>query len=530
MNFKIKHSWAFSLDYLIFIIAYLLLFYLLYKSAFTVMFSWWGGDDYSYCYLIPFIVIYLLWEKRTVLFQLPSKTGWKGIIPLIMGIGFYWLGELGGEYYTMYLSSWFILMGLCLLHLGWVKVKTILFPLCLILTMFPLPNFFNNRITLALKLISTKIGVIIMRAWGMSAYQDGNIIDLGFTQLQVVDACSGLRYLFPLIVLGILMAYFFRSSWWKKVIVVLSTIPITIFTNSLRIALTGILSERFGSKAVEGFFHDFEGWLIFMVAFTFLAAEMFLLAKLFPEKESINREEKSKALTSDALPITSINSNITTVSPTLLKQPQFIVSVALLTLTLILSNGIEFREAVPISKKFDTFPMQIGKWQGMRQPMEEEFINALDFSDYIMVDYHDEKGAVINFYVAYYESQRKGESIHSPETCLRGGGWVFSQNGRASVPLDGQKGDMVVNRALIQKGSFRQISYFWFPMRGRILTNAFEMKWYNFLDALTQQRTDGALVRVIAPVGADETPADAEKRLQEFVKDIVPVLAEYLPE
>ncbi len=513
------------------ILIFTILLLILYFSAFSYLLTQWQNDNNNYCILIPFIVLYILWENREKFLSLPSEPSWYGFFVLISGMIFFWIGELGGEYYSLYISFWLVLVGICWMLTGWNKLKIVLFPLCFIITMFPFPSFVNNRITLELKLISTKIGVIMMRAWGMSAYQDGNIIDLGFTQLQVVDACSGLRYLFPLIILGILMAYFFRSCWWKKVLLVLSTIPITIFTNSLRIALTGILSERFGSKAVEGFFHDFEGWLIFMAAFIFLGIEMLVLSKLFPEKNDSNKADESQQLTAPPLlASTSTDNNIITNSPALLKQPQFIVSAALLALTLILSNGIEFREAVPINKKFDTFPMQIGRWEGIRQPMEEEFINALDFSDYIMVDYHDEKGAMINFYVAYYESQRKGESIHSPETCLRGGGWVFSQNGKASVPLDGQKGDMVVNRALIQKGSFRQISYFWFPMRGRILTNAFEMKWYNFWDALTQQRTDGALVRVIAPVGQNESPEDAEKRLQDFVKDIVPVLAAYLPE
>jgi len=488
-----------------------------------LVFKDWARDDYSYGILIPFIVLYLLLEKRAYLSEIASKQTWNGFVFFIPGILLFWLGELSGEFFTQYFSLWLIVVGLCWINMGGGKMKIIIFPLFFALTMFPLPSFFNVKITFGLKLISTKIGVIIMRAWGMSAYQDGNTIDLGFTQLQVVDACSGLRYLFPLIVLGILMAYFFRSRWWKKLIIVLSTIPITIFTNSLRIALTGILSERFGSKAVEGFFHDFEGWLIFMIALAFLAAEMTVLAKLFPEPQSVDKADKPPAPLTDSIDRPGIEKS-------LLKQPQFIFSVVLLTLTLALSQGIEFREAIPINKKFDTFPMQIGKWQGKAEPMEEEFINALDFSDYIMVDYHDEKGAMINFYVAYYESQRKGESIHSPETCLRGGGWVFSQNGKGVVPVDGQQGNIVVNRALIQKGPYRQISYFWFPMRGRILTNAFEMKWFTFWDALTRQRTDGALVRVIAPVEQDENPADAEKRLQEFVRLIFPVLSEYLPQ
>jgi len=513
--FNYKNGWVKLLLYII------ILFALYYSTLQWLVVKDWARADYSYGTLIPFIVLYLLWEKRSRLLEVPSRLTWNGFILFIPGILLFWLGELGGEFFAQYLSLWLIAMGLCWLNLGGRKLKIIIFPLFFALSMFPLPSFLNVKVTFGLKLISTKIGVLMMRASGMSAFQDGNVIDLGFTQLQVVDACSGLRYLFPLIVLGILMAYFFRSRWWKKILIVLSTIPITILTNSLRIALTGILSERFGSKAVEGFFHDFEGWLIFMVAFACLAAEMFILAKFFPESV------EDKPISS---PPISTNTSIAATSPFLVKQPQFILSVLLLTLTLVLSQGIEFREAIPINKKFDTFPMEVGKWQGKTEPMEEKFITELDFSDYIMVDYQDEKGAVINFYVAYYESQRKGESIHSPETCLRGGGWVFSQNGKAAVPLDGGKEGMVVNRALIQKGTYRQISYFWFPMRGRILTNAFEMKWYNFWDALTRQRTDGALVRIIAPVGQDENPVDAEKRLQEFVRAIAPILSQYLPE
>ena len=82
----------------------------------------------------------------------------------------------------------------------------------------------------------------------------------------------------------------------------------------------------------------------------------------------------------------------------------------------------------------------------------------------------------------------------------------------------------------MQKGEFRQLAYFWFPMRGRILTNAYEMKLFNFWDALTRHRTDGALVRLITPVYDDEKTTDAEKRLQSFTKSITPILAEFLPQ
>ncbi len=500
---------------------YVILFAGLYTSPFSVMVKWWERDDYSYCYLIPFIVLYLLWEKKNDFATRTARPEWKGLVLLVIGIGFYWLGELGGEFYIIYVSSWVILLGICILNMGVDKVKTIVFPLCFILTMFPFPNFINNRITFALKLISSKIGVMMMQVYGMSAHREGNVIDLGFTQLQVVDACSGLRYLFPMIVLSLLIAYFYRARFWKKAVVVLSSIPLTIITNSLRIALTGILSEKYGSKVIEGFFHDFEGWLIFMITLGVLLAEIWVINKLFPESQRIRSEKEEKS----GVPVSERVSK----KGASFMQPQFIVSVVLLGLTLVLSRGIEFREAVPMGRSFDEFPMKVGEWTGSRQVMEDQFINALDFSDYIMADYVDKEGRGLNFYVAYYESQRKGESIHSPATCLRGGGWVFSEDGDAFVAFEGG-GGIPVSRALIRKGSFRQLSYYWFPMRGRVLTNAFQMKWYTFWDALTRQRTDGALVRVIAPVGENESLGEAENRLQSFVRKITPVLSGFLPD
>ena len=212
-----------------------------YHNSHQLMIKWWEREDYNYCYLIPFVVLYLLWEKREALKRTPAQPTWAGFFPLVFGLMLFWLGELGGEYYTMYLSSWFVLLGLCWMHLGWKKLKVILFPVGFILTMFPPPNFIYFNLSLQLKLISSKLGVWTLQALGKSAYREGNVIDLGFTQLQVVDACNGLRYLFPLIVLAILVAHSYRSVWWKKLIVVLSAIPISIFVNGLRIASVGLL-------------------------------------------------------------------------------------------------------------------------------------------------------------------------------------------------------------------------------------------------------------------------------------------------
>ena len=497
-------------------------------------FSWliihdWSREDYNYAYLIPLIVLYLLWEKRKALAEIPSLKSWNGLIFFIIGIALFWLGELAGEFFSLYLSFWIILISLCWLHLGWKKIKTISFPLIFILAMFPLPNFIYTKVTFDLKLISSKLGVKLLQLYGMSAYREGNIIDLGFTQLQVIDACSGLRYLFSLIVLSILIAYFFKGGLWKKAIIVISSIPISIVTNSFRIALTGILYEVWGPKVAEGFFHGFSGWLIFIIALGILLIEMWFLKKIFPEKikkDIISPEPQPKPQPepqpephSQSQSKASDNRLQVKGVSTFFRPPQFIVAIILLGATLAFSQGIEFREKIPIKKSFDLFPLQINEWSGTRETMEQIFLNELDLSDYVIVNYKDKSGKDVNFYVAYYQSQRKGESIHSPETCLPGSGWEFREAGTVNIPLiKGNLSSIKINRAFMVKPGANELVYFWFPQRGRILTSLYQLKIYTFWDALTRQRTDGALVRVITPVYQNEQLQDSEARLRGLQK------------
>jgi len=252
-----------------------------YYSTLTYLVHQWSRDDFTHCYLIPAIVVYLIWEKRQELTEAISTPSWTGFLSLGLGLAFFWLGELGGEYFTLYLSLWLVLVGLCWLHVGWQKLKIMAFPLVMALAMFPLPGFLYGKISVQLKLVSSQLGVALMQTYGMSAYREGNVIDLGFTQLQVVDACSGLRYLIPLIVLGVLLAYMFKAAFWKRAVVVMSTVPLSIITNSIRIALTGILYEMAGPKVAEGFFHGFSGWFIFMFSLAVLLGEMKVLGFQF---------------------------------------------------------------------------------------------------------------------------------------------------------------------------------------------------------------------------------------------------------
>lgn len=489
----------------------------------------WPREDYNYCYLIPFVVLYLIWEKRKDVDAVPSRTSWSGLVLIVPGIVLFWLGELGGEIYSSYLSSWLIAVGLYWVHCGWQRVRVLAFPFFIALTMFPLPYFVNNKIMLNLKLISSQLGVFFLHLFGMSAYREGNIIDLGFTHLQVVDACSGLRYVIPLMILTLLLTYWFRASLWKRIVLFLSSIPISIISNSFRIALTGILYGMFGAVVAEGFFHGFSGWLIFMFVFPLILFEMWILRKLPPREEGRSRLSK-KASEVQAEPGGGEKQSGGAEGPVFaaLTRPVFLVPAGILLLTLALYSGVEFRQKVPVSKSFSLFPTQLGEWSGTRSSLEQEFINMLKFTDYTIVNFQNRQNQSVNFYVAYYRDQQKGGSIHSPETCLPGSGWIFRDSGSIEIPLSANK-SIRVNRAFMERSGSRQLTFYWFPQRGRILTNIMQLKIFVFWDALTRQRTDGALVRIITPIYPNEKIDAAEARLQGFTKVIVPVLDEFIP-
>ncbi|MBN2809636.1 MAG: VPLPA-CTERM-specific exosortase XrtD [Deltaproteobacteria bacterium] len=499
------------------VVIYALLLLLLYHDGLVYMIKSWNSKDYNYCYLVPFIILYMIWEKRDAVKRLPKRVSPAGFLLFLAALALFWLGELGGEYLTLYLSAWLMVLALCWIHAGWARLKEVLFPLLMIPAMFPLPSFLHSRLSLKLKLLSSQIGVEMMQLAGLSAYREGNAIDLGFTQLQVVDACSGLRYLFPVIILGLLLAWIFRAPFWKRILLVVSTLPLIVLTNSFRIAVTGLLYEPFGPQVAEGFFHDFSGWLFFMVTLAILLVEMWLLNKL-PGQLPRPVSPDTAAGKTGFSPAAGERG----------RKPALAVAVLLLLISWSISQGVEFREKIPAIKPLEQFPLVIGDWRGKTQVMEKIFIDALDLSDYFMIDYENGSGRQINFYTAYYESQRKGESIHSPASCLTGSGWVFQGAAEQRLEIPGV-GNIKVNRAFMLKNGRRQLVYYWFPQRGRNLTNAYQLKLYVFWDALTKQRTDGALVRLITPVGEFEKVEDADHRLQAFMGKALPLLDQFLP-
>jgi len=193
---------------------------------------------------------------------------------------------------------------------------------------------------------------------------------------------------------------------------------------------------------------------------------------------------------------------------------------------------LQFRstgEAVPIRKSFDTFPSRIATWQARESSnLDLEIVNLLKVNDYVMRRYADRDGRTLWLYIGYWSSQRKGAQIHSPRNCLPGGGWEPIEASRLIVPLPGVHTPIEVNRYLIQKDREQQVVLYWYQSQGKAVAGELDAKIEMVRTAITRNRTDGALVRVSAPVigGVAETTDG----LVRYVQTLYPLLAEYLPE
>jgi exosortase D (VPLPA-CTERM-specific) len=506
------------------ILIFLVLASVMYQGTSAYLLGKWGMDDFTYSYFIPLVVAYLVWEKRAELAMETACRTWVGLLPALLGILLYWMGELGGEFTIMFISLWLLSVGALWSFMGWRKLRVILFPAFLILAMVPPPTFLYNGLTLKLKLLSSQIGVLMLQMCGLTAYREGNVIDLGFTKLQVVDACSGLRYFFPLIVLGILLAYFFKGALWKKLVIVFSAIPVSIVTNSMRIASVGILYQFMGSAAAEGFFHDFSGWFIFMISLGILLLEIAVLKRIVPERTGnvLTNAPSVGVSPSDDLDESERSGLFRFVAP------QVLIILLLMGATAIGVQGVSDRRGTPLKKPFSEFPDTVGDWTAKRLKLEKIFLDELGLNDYLLADYRNSRGEVINGYVAFSDFQAKGKASHSPASCLPGSGWELQEPVKIEV-TDGTGRVIAINRAMMVMGSDRRLTYYWFEQRGRFLTDMYQIKLYNFVDSVIRNRTDGALVRLITPLAGSESPAEADARLKEFFKLFNPTLNRFLP-
>ncbi len=484
--------------------------------------NWLGTAEYSYGIIMPFVSGFFIWQKNQLLSDYAYTGSWLGVCLLFLGISIYIFGELSALQILIEYAFLIAILGGVLALVGEPVFKKIWIPLFFLFFTIPLPSFLYQGLSAKLQLFSSSIGVAFIRFWGISVFLEGNVIDLGSMKLQVAEACSGLTYLFPLISVAFICAYIYHAEFWKRAIVFGSSIPITILMNSFRIGMIGVLVEYWGKSMAEGFLHDFEGWVVFMGCTLLIVIEVWLLTKIGPHPKPFGEVF--------GLFMVEPHSANTKFQPRMLPSPYWVAMTLLLAAIWVSPFLKQREESIPPRTEFHDFPMRLGQWSGSRQVLDQITIDALKFEDYLLADYlKDGDSTPVNVYSAFYASQRKGESIHSPRSCLPGGGWQIITLERIWINT-ADEAPFLVNRALIRKGDSRQLVYYWFRQGGRNIADEYQAKWYVFWNGLTRNRTDGALIRLSIAIPKNEETINMENRLKDLLKYVIQKIPKYLPE
>ena len=478
---------------------------------------WTNQEEYSHGFLIPVVTLFLLWSRRDALRASIGQPSILGPVLIVLSLAMHVVGELSAIWILSQVGFVLSLMGLVLAIGGYSLFRVCFIPIAYLLFAIPLPYFIDAVLTLKLQLISSQLGVFVIQLFQIPVFLDGNIIDMGTYKLQVVEACSGLRYLYPLLSLSFLAAYLFNGPLWQRIVIFLSSIPIAIGMNGFRIGVVGFLVDRWGPRMAEGALHFFEGWVIFLACSILLAIEMYLLARIS------GRQFFDIFHMPSVKPVSAIKK-----TTTLSRQVPLVTTLFLLCVGGFAVFSVSGRsEVIPDRTRFVAFPTHLADWQGRVSSLDLSTEQFLKVDDYILADYSKPGGSPVNLYVAYYASQRKNESPHSPIVCLPGGGWLITSLERRNLGKVGD--DYPYNRVIIQNGESRDLVYYWFDERGRPVADEYWAKWYLLADSLVKNRTDGALIRLTTHVGAGETEQIADERLQSFMKVALPRLTEFLP-
>jgi len=243
---------------------------LYYRIAFKLVSDWYNIPDYSHGLLIPFFVLYLVWDKRQTLQATPVKPTWSGLWLVVLGLFVVMLGVFGADLFLSRISFVLLVAGIIWTLLGRKMLAETKFILFVCVLAIPLPTLVMNHITFPLQIWATKLASDLLPLAQVPVLREGNVINLPNMQLEVAEACSGIRSLMSLFTVAVIYGYFLEKGVLRRTILALAALPIAVAANAARIFGTGLCVQYWDPDKAVGFFHEFSGWLMFIVSLTFL--------------------------------------------------------------------------------------------------------------------------------------------------------------------------------------------------------------------------------------------------------------------
>lgn len=485
----------------------------------------WQMAEYSHGPIIPLLslLLFLRHLKTVPPHAGPVDARWVGIAVIGMALLMGLLGKLARIPDIVAYSLILFVGGLVLVSMGWRRGRQFWPAVLHLVFMLPLPATLYWKVSSSLQLFSSEFGVWLITLFGIPVYLDGNIIDLGVYKLHVAEACSGLRYLFPVMSFSYVFATLYRGPVWHKAVLLLAAAPLTVLMNSVRIGMIGVIVNSYGLEHVEGVQHLLEGWVIFISCIIMLFGLARLMIWLQGSKMTL-----AEALDLD---LNGLGPQVARVR-NIHASPAMIGALGLIVAATVAWHAAPSRTTPQIDRRpLALLPVNFGDWSLTRTEILEPRIEArLQANDYFSGVYNAPGASGhVDLFVAWYQDQTRG-GIHSPEVCIPGSGWEMERIERSDLSERlGLAESFPINRAIIQKGESRLLVYYWFEQYGGRQAWDFLAKAALLRDGVVHGRTDGALVRVITPIVPGEGPSAADDRIMEVLQPLVAELPAFVP-
>ena len=228
--------------------------------------NWWRDPNFSHGFFVPAFSLFVVWQERGRLLAIERRPSWWGAAVLAGALGVMIVGVLGAELFLQRSSLVLVIAGLIIQFFGWRVFRALIFPWAVLFLMIPIPTIVFNQITFPLQLLASRLATSLLTLIGVPVLREGNVIQLPIMSLEVAEACSGIRSLVSLTTLAVIYGYFIETRTGRRIVLALFAIPIAVAANAMRVMGTGLVAQYWDPAKAEGFFHEFSGWIIFVLS------------------------------------------------------------------------------------------------------------------------------------------------------------------------------------------------------------------------------------------------------------------------
>ena len=522
MNTNLKSDYFMQRTHIFWAGIVLSIFYCYANVFLNLMRKWKDEDLYSYGFLIPAISIYLIWLKRNDIRKIqPEPNILIGFVILIIGLFSLILGYIGSIVLIQELSIVFTITGFVFLTFGKRVFRVIWFPIFYLIFMMPIWDSVLDPLHYPFQYLSASVGVGILQIIGIPVYQKDIFIELPNITLVVASVCSGVNYLISVVAIGIPLSYYYLSSFKKRIILLLLSVFIAIFSNSLRVGAIGLFAYHSGAKVnqyIHGPFDILRSMIISIVGIIVLC-----VGTIFLKEREICNISINKGNTLSGEPEISFK-----ISKAQTKIHYFLIIIISIIIVLVIGTFVNYYKHKPVSLKnnLNSLPHTIGRWEGKDT---ELFSLAENFKEFgvdqdVIREYRDGLDNVIKLYIGYWDFQVQGKELI---------------NYKLDDMLDNrQKYKLSQNTIFIydeneytkENGKNNDIYIYWIDINGRIIGDKYRAKAYNILDFIKQGRTNSAIVLIKVNKKNDEDIDQTMERYNNFIFELSAVLKHYLPE